>query len=255
MGRVAIVTGASRGIGRATAIRLARDFSAVALVARTQETLTETADAVRAAGAEPLLFARDLRQPDAAGAIVAATRESFGRIDAVACIAGAVPQTDMFALTDEQWDDGLALKFHSARRLTIAAWDALKSSGGSVAITSGTSAYAPKASLAAVGTINAAILALAKAFADRGVKDGVQVNTILPGSVMTDRRKTMLQGYADTHGVSLEAAIDQFAAEVGIARYGQPEDVANAVAFLFAPDSHWITGTALRVDGGETKAL
>ena len=161
----------------------------------------------------------------------------------------------MFALTDEQWDDGLALKFHSARRLTIAAWDALKSSGGSVAITSGTSAYAPKASLAAVGTINAAILALAKAFADRGVKDGVQVNTILPGSVMTDRRKTMLQGYADTHGVSLEAAIDQFAAEVGIARYGQPEDVANAVAFLFAPDSHWITGTALRVDGGETKAL
>ena len=255
MDRVAIVTGASRGIGRATSIRLARDFSAVALVARTQETLTETADAVRAAGAEPLLLARDLRQPDAAGAIVAATRESFGRIDAVACIAGAVSQADMFALTDEQWDDGLALKFHSARRLTIAAWDALKSSRGSVAITSGTSAYTPKASLAAVGTINAAILALAKAFADRGVKDGVQVNTILPGSVMTDRRKTMLQGYADTHGLSLDAAIDQFAAEVGIARYGQPEDIANAVAFLFAPNSHWITGTALRVDGGETKVL
>ena len=255
MDRVAIVTGASRGIGRATAIRLARDFSAVALVARTQETLIETADAIRAVGAEPRLFARDLRQPDAAVAIVAATLEFFGRIDAVACIAGAVPQADMFALTDEQWDDGLALKFHSARRLTIAAWDALKASRGSVAITSGTSAYTPKASLAAVGTINAAILALAKAFADRGVKDGVQVNTILPGSVMTDCRVTMLQGYADTHGLSLDAAIDQFAAEVGIARYGQPEDITNAFAFLFAPDSHWITGTALRVDGGETKVL
>jgi 3-oxoacyl-[acyl-carrier protein] reductase len=83
----------------------------------------------------------------------------------------------------------------------------------------------------------------------------VQVNTILPGSIMTDRRKTMLRGYADTHGLPLDAAIDQFAAEVGIARYGQPEDIANAVAFLFAPDSHWITGTALRVDGGETKVL
>ena len=255
MDRVAIVTGASRGIGRATAIRLARDFSAVALVARTQETLTGTADAVRAAGAEPMVFARDLRQPGAAGAIAAATREAFGRIDAIACIAGAVSQADMFALTDEQWDDGLALKFHSARRLTIATWDALKSSHGSVAITSGTSAYTPKASLAAVGTINAAILGLAKAFADRGVKDGVQVNTILPGSVMTDRRRTMLQGYADTHGLSLDAAIEQFATEVGIARYGQPEDVANAVAFLFAPDSKWITGTALRVDGDETKVL
>ena len=136
MDRVAIVTGASRGIGRATAIRLARDFHAVALVARTQETLAGTADAVRAAGAEPLLFARDL-----------------------------------------------------------------------------------------------------------------------PGSVMTDRRKTMLQGYADTHGLPLDTAIDRFAAEVGIAHYGQPEDIANAFAFLFAPSSHWITGTALRVDGGETKVL
>ncbi|HQT86667.1 MULTISPECIES: SDR family NAD(P)-dependent oxidoreductase [Acidiphilium] len=237
MDRVAIVTGASRGVGCATAIRLARDFSTVVLVARTQETLIESGDAVRCAGAEPLLFARDLREPDAAGAIVAATQEAFGRIDAVACIAGAVAQGDLFTLTDEQWDDGLALKFHSARRLTLAAWGALKSSHGSVAITSGTSAYTPKASLAAVGTINAAILALAKAFADRGVKDGVQVNTILPGSVITDRRKTMLQGYADTHGLSLVAEIDRFAAEVGIARYGQPEDIANAVAFLFAPDS------------------
>lgn len=255
MQRVAIVTGASRGIGRATAIRLARDFSAVALVARNEDTLTETADAVRAAGAEPLLFARDLREPEAAGEIVAATAEAFGRIDALACIAGAVPQADMFALTDEQWDDGLALKFHSARRLTIASWAALRESRGSVAITSGTSAYTPKASLAAVGTINAAILALAKAFADQGVKDGVQVNTVLPGSVMTDRRMSMLRGYADTQGLSLEAAIDRFAAEVGIARYGQPEDVANAVAFLFAPESHWISGTALRVDGGETKTL
>ena len=249
MDRVVVVTGASRGIGRVTAIRLARDFSALVLAARTQEALAETADAVRRAGAAPLLFARDLRQPDAAGAIVAATLETFGRIDAIACVAGAVSQADLFALTDEQWDDGLALKFHSARRLTIAAWEALKTSRGSVALTSGTSAYTPKASLAAVGAINAAILALA----DRGVRDGVQVNTILPGSVMTDRRLTMLQGYAETRGLPLDAAIEQFAAEAGIARYGQPDDITNAVAFLFAPESQWITGTALRVDGGETK--
>lgn len=72
---------------------------------------------------------------------------------------------------------------------------------------------------------------------------------------MTDRRRTMLRGYADAHGLSLDAAITQFAAEVGITRHGQPEDIANAVAFLFAPDSHWIKGTALRVDGGETKML
>ncbi len=195
MSRVAIVTGASRGIGRGTAIRLARDFTVVTLVARSAETLAETADLVRAAGAEPFVLSHDLREPEASGAVVKATFEHFGRIDALACIAGAVAQADLFALTDEQWDDGLALKFHSARRLTLSAWDALKASRGSVVITSGTSAYTPKASLAAVGTINAAIVALAKAFADRGIKDGIQVNSILPGSVMTDRRRSMLQGY------------------------------------------------------------
>lgn len=124
-------------------------------------------------------------------------------------------------LTDVQWDGGMALKFHSARRVTIAAWDALTASRGSVAVTSGTSALTPKASLAAVGTINAAILALAKTFADRGINDGIQVNTILPGSVITDRRRSMLQDYADTHGLELDAATERFAAEMGIARYGR----------------------------------
>jgi 3-oxoacyl-[acyl-carrier protein] reductase len=255
MNRVAIVSGASRGIGRATAIRLARDFSAVVLVARTAATLADTAEGVRSAGAEPLALALDLRLPEAAGKVVEKTIQRFGRVDAIACIAGAVAQNDLFALTDEQWDDGLALKFHSARRLTLAAWDALKQSHGSVVITSGTSAYTPKASLAAVGTINAAILALSKAFAERGVADGVQVNTILPGSVMTDRRRSMLQGFADKQGLELDAATEKFATDVGIARYGQPEDIANAVAFLFAPESQWVTGTAMRVDGGETKVV
>ncbi len=125
---VAIVTGASQGIGRATAVRLARDFSTVVLVARNAIELEETANAIRAVGAEAMVLAVDLREPEAAERIVAVTLERFGRIDALLNIAGAVPQIDLFEMTDAQWDDGLALKLHGARRLTIQAWNALKAS-------------------------------------------------------------------------------------------------------------------------------
>jgi NAD(P)-dependent dehydrogenase (short-subunit alcohol dehydrogenase family) len=159
---VAIVTGASQGIGQATAIRLARDFSALTLVARDRANLQQTAEAVKAAGAEALIVDADLSQREAPRSIVDRTLDAHGRIDALLNIAGAVPQVDLFDMTDEQWDAGFALKLHGARRLTIAAWPALKAAQGAVVLMSGNSALFPKAPYAAVGTINAAIVALAR---------------------------------------------------------------------------------------------
>ncbi|MFF9127784.1 SDR family NAD(P)-dependent oxidoreductase [Streptomyces sp. NPDC014889] len=141
---VAVVTGASQGIGRSTAIRLARDFDAIALVARNRANLEETATAVGAAGAEPLVIDVDLSDPAAARAVVDATLSRFGRVDALLNIAGAVPQIDVLDMTDEQWDHGLALKLHGARRLTVAAWPALREARGSVVLISGNSALFPK---------------------------------------------------------------------------------------------------------------
>src|SRR5258705_2528034 len=134
---VAIVTGASQGIGQATALRLARDFLGLVLVARCKENLEKTASDVKSAGAEVMVCALDLREPQAAETVVTATLERFGRIDALLNIAGAVPQIDLFQMTDTQWDDAMALKLHGARRLTIQAWDALKASSGSVVLMSG----------------------------------------------------------------------------------------------------------------------
>jgi 3-oxoacyl-[acyl-carrier protein] reductase len=252
---VAIVTGASQGIGHSTAVRLARDFSSVVLAARDRPNLEKTAEAVTAAGAEPLIVDIDLSEVSAARQVVDQTLFEFGRIDALLNIAGAVPQIDLFEMTDEQWDDGIALKLHGARRMTIAAWPALKEAKGSVVLMSGNSALFPKAPYAAVGTINAAIVALAKAFSDRGIADGIQVNSVLPGPVMTGRRRSYLAHWAPLHNMTVEEATAKFPSEAGIARYGEPEEIAELMAFLVSPGARWMTGSTLRMDGGEVKSI
>jgi len=252
---VAVVTGASQGIGGATALRLARDFSAVVLVARNKDKLEATAADVRSAGAEPMVNALDLREPQSAEIVIKGTLERFGRIDALLNIAGAVPQIDLFEMTDAQWDDGMALKLHGARRLTIRAWDALKASNGSVVFLSGSAALDPKPGFAAVAATNAAIIALAKAFAEQGIKDGIQVNSVVPGAVMTGRRQSFFEKWAPAHDLTVEEAIEKFPEEAGISRFGRPEEIAGLIAYLVSPAAKWMTGSSVRMDGGEIKGV
>jgi 3-oxoacyl-[acyl-carrier protein] reductase len=254
-GSVAVVTGASQGIGRATALRVARDFAAVVLVARDKQNLENVAAEVRSIGAEAIVSALDLREPQSAKLLVNEILNRFNRLDALLNIAGAVPQIDLFQMTDAQWDDGMALKFHGARRLTTQAWDALKASNGSVVLMSGSAAFDPKPGFAAVASINAAIIALAKAFAEQGIKDGVQVNSVVPGAVMTARRRSFFEHWAPAHNLTVEDAIKKFPDEVGIARFGKPEEIADLLGYLVSPAANWITGASLRMDGGEIKGI
>lgn len=252
---VAIVTGASSGIGRATAIRLAQDFGAIAVAARTAEQLEATGREVEAAGAEALALDLDLATPAAADALVSRTLDRFGRIDALVNVAGAVPGLDLFEMTDAQWEAGMALKFHGARRLTIRAWDALKQARGSVVFTSGNAAVIPKPGAAAVGTINAAIEAIAKAFAERGIADGVQVNSVSPGAIMTGRRLAMIEKAAASRNISLDDAKRQALGQAGITRFGEAAEIAELIAFAVSPRARFMTGTVLRMDGGEVKSV
>jgi 3-oxoacyl-[acyl-carrier protein] reductase len=252
---VAVVTGASQGIGRATAVRLARDFSAVVLVARDKERLEKAAAEVTSVGAEVVVLAIDLRLPQSAETVIQNALERFGRIDALLNIAGAVPQIDLFQITDAQWDDGMALKFHGARRLTMRAWDALKAAKGSVVFMSGNAALAPKPGNAAVAAINAAINALARVFAEQGIKDEVQVNSVSPGAVMTGRRQAFFEKWAPAHNLTVEEAMEKFPEQAGITRFGKPEEIADLMSYLVSPAAKWMTGASVRIDGGEIKGI
>jgi 3-oxoacyl-[acyl-carrier protein] reductase len=252
---VAVVTGATQGIGRATALRLAKDFSALALAGRNAKALKEVAAEVKSSGAEPLAFGLDLSTKESAETLIKGTLDRFGRIDALLNIAGAVPQIDLFEMTDEEWRAGLELKLHGARRLTILAWEALKAAKGSVVLISGSAALDPKPGFAAVATINAAIIALAKAFAEQGIKDGIQVNSVVPGPVMTGRRRSFIEKWAPAHGMTVDAATKKFPEEAGISRYGEPEEIAELMAFLVSPAAKWLTGSSVRMDGGEIKGI
>jgi 3-oxoacyl-[acyl-carrier protein] reductase len=227
----------------------------VVLAAGDGDELKETAAAVSSAGAEPLIRALDLRKPESTEILVKNVLDRFGRIDALLNIAGAVPQIDLFEMTDAQWDDGMALKLHGARRLTIEAWDALKAANGSVVLISGSAALDPKPGFAAVAAINAAVIGLAKAFAEQGIKDGVQVNSVVPGAVLTGRRESYFKKWAPAHHVTVEEAMKKFPEEVGIARFGKPEEIAELMAFMVSPAAKWMTGTSVRMDGGEVKSI
>lgn len=252
---VAIVTGASQGIGKATAIRLAKDYSVIVIAARNGDKLQATAQEIEVLGAKAHLFVADLSEPEAAKRLIDETLGAYGRIDALLNIAGAVPGLDLMEMTDEQWIQGAELKLHGARRITIHAWEALKSSKGAVVFMSGTAALEPKSATAAVGVINAAIDALAKAFAERGIADGVQVNSLSPGAILTERRRGMMEKIAAKQGITVEEAMRRFPEKAGIARLGTPEEIAGLMAYLVSREARWLTGSSIRMDGGEVKGI
>jgi len=251
-GKVAIVTGASRGIGRAIAVTLAAEGMRLVLAARSQDQLETLAASL---GRECLIQALDLRDPQAAQALVSAALERFGELDLLVNNAGATKRGDFLSLPDADWADGFALKLFGAMRCCRAAWPYLAHSGGSIVNIIGIGGQTASAEFTIGGSVNAGLLNLTKALADRGIQDGVRVNAINPGSIGTERLQVRIRSYAAEHRIDETEAARRMAGELRVARFGEPEEIARAVAFLASPQSGFIQGSILDIDGGQTRTL
>jgi len=249
---VAIVTGASRGIGRAIALEFARTGTRLVLVARSEPDLAAVA---AASGVPCLVQALDLRDPLAPAAIVATTLEQFGRIDVVVNNAGATQRGDFLNLTDDEWAEGFGLKFMASVRLCRAAWPYLRETQGSIVNIAGIGGRTGSADFTIGGTVNAALLNLTKALADRGVLEGIRVNAVNPGTITTERLQTRIWNLAREQGLQPAAAAQRLARDLGIARFGEPEEVAQLVAFIVSPCASYLQGSIIDLDGGHTRTL
>jgi 3-oxoacyl-[acyl-carrier protein] reductase len=255
-GKVALITGGSRGIGRACAERLATEGCDLLLVARSAADLEAAAGAIRAASGRRIeTLATDLRGAEGCLAAAEAVQERFGRLDLLINNAGATQSGDFFKLGDEVWLDGFMLKFYAAVRLVRLLWPLLKDAEGCVINMIGAAAKTPSASFMIGGAVNAALTNMTKALAELGLKDGVRVNAVHPGWTVTGRLDRLLAQRAEAAGLSREAFEAQELARAGLRRYGQPEDVAQLVAFLASPLAEQIHGADLFIDGGGTKTI
>ena len=248
-GKVAIVTGASRGIGAAIAEELARDGASVMLAARSADALKTRATEI---GDSAAVHVADLREPGAPAALTAATVARFGRIDIVVANAGATRRGDFLELSDADWQDGFALKFFAHMRLIRAAWAELKKSRGSVVMISGIGGRTPGAEFTIGGSVNAALLSLTKSLADRAVGDGIRVNTINPGDIRTDRLARRVKAAQERLGVDAAEAERRMIAADRVLRFGEPADIAGLVSFIAGPRGGFLHGAIIDMDGGKT---
>ena len=254
-GKVAVVTGSSRGIGRAIALELAARGAQVALCARNTDTLHAVVREIAAAGGRADALALDLRHPEAPAQLVAFALDRFARLDIVVNNAGATKRGDFLSLTDDDFVDGFALKYFGAVRMVRAAWPHLKGTRGSVLNIIGVGGRTPGSAFAIGGSVNAALLSLTKALAAVGVADGVQVNAINPGSIRTDRLNKRLADLAAQDGSDLLSAEQKFIAAERVTRIGEPADIANLAAFVVGPEGRFLHGALIDMDGGATKTI
>jgi 3-oxoacyl-[acyl-carrier protein] reductase len=254
-GKVALVTGSSRGIGRGIALALAAEGCDLLLTGRDVPALEDVANSIRSERRKAAVCALDLRQPAAAATLVEAARREFGGLDILVNNAGTTKRGNFFELTDADWEEGYALKFFAHVRLARAAWPLLKERRGALVAIAGTSGRKPERRFTIGSSVNAAVAAFTKCLADLGKEDGVRVNCVHPSLVETERQWRRIRAEVEQTGEPEAKIRAQFCRETGIIRYGKVEDVADFVTFIVSSRATWLHGATVDLDGGEIPVL
>jgi NAD(P)-dependent dehydrogenase (short-subunit alcohol dehydrogenase family) len=252
-GKVVVVSGGSRGIGRAIAVAFAREGAQTVLASANEATLAEGAKAVAAAGGPAALtVAGDLRTLEACEQLFSKVNERLNRCDVLVNNAGATRGGNFFELADALWTDGFALKFHATVRLTRLFWPLLKQAHGNIVNIVGGAARTPGTDFLIGGSVNAAMANFSKGLTALGNRDDINVNVIHPGQTQTDRVEQLFQQFAKAQNKTVEQVRAEALSKSGLRRIGQPEDIAALAVFLCGPRARHIHGTAFAVDGGGT---
>ena len=252
-GKVVVITGGSRGIGREIAVDFAKAGAQTVIVSSSETNLAAASKTVAAAGGPaPLAIAVNLKTLDGCQQVLKQVEDKFKRCDILVNSAGATKAGNFVDLPDDAWMDGYALKFFGCVRMCRLFWPMLKTAQGHVVNIIGGAARTPGADFTIGGSVNAAMGNFSKSLSQLGKRDGVNVNAIHPGATDTERFGELLDQRSRASGKSIDELRKEATAKDGIRRIGKPEDISALTLFLCTERARHIQGTAIAVDGGST---
>ncbi len=255
--KVAIVAAASKGLGRAAALELAREGARVAICSRKEAEIVQAADDLRReTGAEIMPLTADVTRAEDVERVVAKTVETWGTVDILVNNAGGPPAGHFMDFDDESWLKAFELTLLSVVRFCRAVIPHMQKQGGGriINITS-TSVKQPIDELHLSNSVRPGVIGLAKSLSLQLARDGITVNNVCPGKILTQRTYDVAELRAKREGIPVEEIVGSLGAAIPMGRLGQPEELGALVAFLASERAGYITGTTIQVDGGIIKGL